>query len=174
MAKLELKIRNCYENAMPPSIDDILPPHIRYDNRQNQIINDESMLTCEHHWIQSDLSRALKFIMKTKRSHSAKIWDCACLLRNPIFLGDDQTLAETGRHESTDITPREWKTTFLKQDIRISQIHRAMMSWEPKKEKTARVFLDDPCQYISAATSVLWMDILVNLHPNNPVTVASL
>jgi hypothetical protein len=48
------------------------------------------------------------------------------------------------------------------------------MSWEPKKEKTARVFLDDPCQYISAATSVLWMDILVNLHPNNPVTVASL
>jgi hypothetical protein len=48
------------------------------------------------------------------------------------------------------------------------------MSWEPKKEKTARVFLDDPCQYISAATSMLWMDILVNLHPNNPVTVGSL
>jgi hypothetical protein len=107
MAKLELKIRDCYENAMPPSIDDILPPHIRYDDRQNQVINDESMLMCEHHWIQSALYRALKFITKTKRSHSANIWDCACLLSNAIFLGDDQTLAEAGSHESTDITPRE-------------------------------------------------------------------
>jgi hypothetical protein len=66
MAKLQLKIRDCYENAMPPSMNDILPPHMRYHDRQNQINNDESMLTCEHHWIQSDLFRALKFIMEDK------------------------------------------------------------------------------------------------------------